>query len=175
MAHAGLTERLRRDSDVSATSLDDRLRRASVQSVDSVRSDVDMSGMEQDKAARLIARRVSMATITRNRREKEEEMGMAPEWTCETKNRRCRYATDHFLESDAVVGALVLLVIIETAAGETERTKPRPRTIPRSVPAPHPPLDRLALPTALPRRLVLHLRCSFESQRLTSGRGVDWQ
>jgi hypothetical protein len=156
MSHTGLTERLRRDSEVSTTSIEDRLRRASVQSVDSVRSDVDISGMEQDKAARLIARRVSMATITRNRREKEEEMGMAPEWTCETKNRRCRYATDHFLESDAVVGALVLMVIIETAAGES-----------LALPANQPhttPLFPAALRERAPQR-----------QRLTSGCGVAWQ
>ena len=123
---ADLTERLRRDSSGSVTSLDDRMRRASVQSVDSVRSDADWSALDAERAARLIARRVSLANVTRTRRQQEEEKGMGPEWTCETKNRRCRYATDHFLESDTVVGIFVLLVLIETAAGELS-TPPPPR------------------------------------------------
>jgi hypothetical protein len=122
-----LTERLRRESSGSTssiTSVEARMRRASVQSVDSFQSDADMSVLDEEKAARLIARRVSLANITRTRRAKEEERGMGPEWTCETKNRRCRHATDHFLESDTVVGLLVLLVLIETAAGEPTASMP---------------------------------------------------
>ncbi len=121
-----LTERLRRDSSGSMTSIEDRVRRSSVQSVDSVRSDADLSVLDEERAARLIARRVSLANITRTRRAKEEERGMGPEWTCETKNRRCRHATDHFLESDTVVGIFVLLVLIETAAGEPQLHPPPP-------------------------------------------------
>lgn len=125
---ADLTERLRRDSSGSVSSLDDRMRRASVQSVDSVRSDADWSALDAERAARMIARRVSLANVTRTRRQQEEEKGMGPEWTCETKNRRCRYATDHFLESDTVVGIFVLLVLIETAAGELSPPLPTHRT-----------------------------------------------